>query len=84
MLIMRAFSLVLLLSLTFGYGRDAGCGIDPNGCSGGRQLTANAGGEMDPNGRGGAMDPNGGGAMDPNGSAESDYSACLDPNGGCR
>jgi hypothetical protein len=34
------------------------------------------------------IDPNGGGAMDPNGaataSADTDYSACLDPNGRCR
>ncbi len=73
MLTIRAFSLLLLLSFTFGSGvtrnfsSDEGCGIDPNGCSG-RQLTTQAGGEMDPNG----------------GSAQSDYSACLDPNGGCR
>lgn len=76
MLTIRAFSLVLLLTFTFGFSSDIGCGIDPNGCHARQlQLTTQAGGEMD---------PNGGGAMDPNGSAQSGYSACLDPNGRCR
>jgi hypothetical protein len=30
-LTIRALSLVLLLAFTFGFGPDAGCGIDPNG-----------------------------------------------------
>ena len=67
MLTLRALALALFLASSFAGNTDAGCGIDPNGCSGGFRTQ-------------------GGGAMDPNGiaSADTDYSACVDPNGRCR
>lgn len=72
MLTIRAFSLVLLLSFPFGFGVSNFTGDEGCGIDpngcSGRHLATQAGGEMDPNG----------------GSAQSDYSACLDPNGGCR
>lgn len=63
MFILQTLFAALLLTASLASTPDAGCGIDPNGCTGG---FAEAGGEMDPNG------------------LDTDYSACLDPNGGCR
>jgi hypothetical protein len=75
MLLARFFLLLLFATLSITATSDVGSGIDPDGRHG-RTVIANGGPHMDPNG--------GGGGMDPNGTARADYTACIDPNGGCR
>lgn len=61
---------------------DDGAGLDPHGGTGKRPAAQDIGCGIDPNGcgdEGVGIDPFGRPAA-----ADSDYSACLDPNGRCR